>query len=72
MKILIGGCIGIVVQVFGIVGGVYELLVVYVKEREVFGKLIVRYQVIVFKLVDMFKDIEVVKMLVYCLVWLKD
>lgn len=72
MKMLFGGWIGIVVQVLGIVGGVYELVLNYFRECEVFGKVISKYQVIVFKLVDMVIEIEVVKLMVYCLAWFKD
>lgn len=72
MKIFFGGCIGIAVQVLGIAVGVFELAAVYLKECKVFGKEIYKYQVIVFKIVDMVIEIEAVCLLVYCVVVDKD
>lgn len=64
MKIFDGGCIFIVVLLLGIVKGVFNVVCQYVKEREQFGKLIFKFQVIVFKLVDMVIEIEVFELLI--------
>lgn len=67
-----GGCIGIVVQVVGMVCVVYEVVLVYVCDWLVFGKFLIEYQVVVFKLVDMVMQIDVVWFLVWCVVMLCD
>lgn len=72
MKTLSGGRIGIAAQALGILGGSYELASAYAKEREAFGKAIIKHQAIGFKLADMATDYEAAKMLVYRAAWLKD
>ncbi len=72
MKTLSGGRIGIAAQALGILGGSYELASTYAKEREAFGKAIIKHQAIGFKLADMATDYEAAKMLVYRAAWLKD
>lgn len=72
MKSLDGGRIGIAAQALGIAGGAYELSVGYAKEREAFGKPIIKHQAISFKLADMATQIEAAKLLVYRAAWLKD
>ncbi|MDG1296011.1 MAG: acyl-CoA dehydrogenase family protein [Saprospiraceae bacterium] len=72
MKTLSGGRIGIAAQALGILGGSYEISSNYAKEREAFGKAIIKHQAIGFKLADMATDYEAAKMLVYRAAWLKD
>ena len=72
MKTLSGGRIGIAAQALGILGGSFELSSAYAKEREAFGKAIIKHQAIGFKLADMATDYEAAKMLVYRAAWLKD
>lgn len=72
MKSLDGGRIGIAAQALGIAGGAYELATGYAKEREAFGKPIIKHQAISFKLADMATQIEAAKLLVYRAAWLKD
>lgn len=72
MKILAGGRIGIAAQALGIAAGAYELAAKYAKEREAFGKPIIKHQAIAFKLADMATEIEAARLLVYRAAMLKD
>lgn len=72
MKTLSGGRIGIASQALGIAAGSYELAAAYAKEREAFGKPIIRHQGIAFKLADMAMQVEASRMLVYRAAYLKD
>ncbi|AFC26253.1 acyl-CoA dehydrogenase family protein [Saprospira grandis] len=72
MKTLSGGRIGIASQALGIAAGSYELAAAYAKEREAFGKPIIKHQGISFKLADMAMQVEAARMLVYRSAWLKD
>ncbi len=72
MKTLDVGRIGIAAQALGIAAGAYELSLAYAKEREAFGKSIIKHQAIAFKLADMATQIEAARMMVYRAAWLKD
>jgi len=56
----------------GIAIGAYERALEYAKERTTFGKSLVEHQAILFKLADMYKDIEAGKLLVLKSAWLID
>ncbi|MEM8487983.1 MAG: acyl-CoA dehydrogenase [Bacteroidota bacterium] len=72
MQTLDVGRIGIAAQAVGIAAGAYELSLAYAKEREAFGKSIIKHQAIAFKLADMATQIEAARMMVYRAAWLKD
>ncbi len=72
MQTLDVGRIGIAAQALGIAAGAYEMSLAYAKEREAFGKSIIKHQAIAFKLADMATQIEAARMLVYRAAWLKD
>lgn len=72
MKILAGGRIGIAAQALGIASGAHELALKYAKEREAFGKPIIKHQAIAFKLAEMATDIEAARLLVYRAAKMKD
>lgn len=72
MQILAGGRIGIAAQALGIATGAYELALKYAKERETFGKPIIKHQAIAFKLAEMATDIEAARLLVYRAARMKD
>jgi len=72
MQILAGGRIGIAAQALGIATGAYELALKYAREREAFGKPIIKHQAIAFKLADMATDIEAARLLVYRAAKMKD
>ncbi len=63
MKILDGGRISIAALSIGIAKGAYEAAVAYAKEREQFGKAIINFQAIGFKLADMATKIEAAELL---------
>ncbi len=52
--------------------GAYERALKYAKEREQFGKPIIKFQVSAFKLADMATEIEAARALLYRACWLKD
>ena len=56
----------------GIAIGAYERALEYARERTTFGKSLVEHQAILFKLADMYKDIEAGKLLVLKSAWLID
>ncbi len=64
MKILDGGRISIAALSLGIAEGAYEAALAYAQEREQFGKSIIRFQGISFKLADMATQIEASKLLI--------
>lgn len=74
-KIVMGvfdvGCIGIVLQVIGIVCVVYEVMLEYVRDCKVFGVVIGMFQMIQVKIVDMKCKLDVVLLLILCVVWVK-
>lgn len=63
MKILDGGRISIAALSLGIAKGAYEASVRYAKEREQFGKAIINFQGIGFKLADMATRIQAAELL---------
>lgn len=72
MQSLDVGRIGIAAQALGIASGAYELSLAYAKEREAFGKPILKHQAIAFKLANMATQIEAARLMVYRGAWLKD
>jgi alkylation response protein AidB-like acyl-CoA dehydrogenase len=72
MKTLNGGRIGIAAQAIGIAQGAYERALQYAKEREAFGKPIIRHQAIAFKLADMKTRIDAARFLIWKAAWDKD
>jgi len=72
MKTLSGGRIGIAAQALGIAQGAYERALQYAKEREAFGKPIIRHQAIAFKLADMKTEIDAARHLIMKAAWDKD
>ncbi len=72
MKTLSGGRIGIAAQALGIAQGAYERALNYAKEREAFGKPIIRHQSIAFKLADMKTEIDAARHLIMKAAWDKD
>ena len=65
MAVLDAGRIGIASQALGIAEASYAVSLEYVKEREAFGKKIVQFQGISFKLADMKTRIEASRLLIY-------
>lgn len=63
MKVLDGGRISIGALGLGIAKGAYEASVKYAKEREQFGKPIIKFQAISFKLADMATKIQAAELL---------
>ncbi len=72
MKTLNGGRIGIAAQALGIAQGAFERALQYAKEREAFGKPIIRHQAIAFKLAAMKTRIDAARLLVWRAAWEKD
>jgi alkylation response protein AidB-like acyl-CoA dehydrogenase len=72
MKTLNGGRIGIAAQALGIARGAYERALQYAKEREAFGKPIIRHQAIAFKLAEMKSKIDAARLLIWRAAWDKD
>lgn len=72
MQILDGGRISIGALSLGIAQGAYEAALKYAKEREQFGKAIIKHQAIGFKLADMATKIEAAELLLYKAAYLKD
>ncbi len=72
MKTLNGGRIGIAAQALGIAQGAFERALQYAKEREAFGKPIIRHQAIAFKLADMKTRIDAARLLIWRAAWEKD
>jgi len=69
MRTLDGGRNGIAAQAVGIAQGALEHALAYAKEREQFGKPIVKNQAIQFKLADMATKIEAARLLTYQAAW---
>lgn len=65
------GCIGIVLQVVGIVCVVYEVMLQWLCDCKVFGYLIGIFQMIQVKIVDMKCKLDVVILFMLCVVWIK-
>ncbi len=72
MQTLDGGRLSIGAMGLGGAQGCYELALKYSKEREQFGRPIVRFQVNAFKLADMALEIEAARLLLYKACWLRD
>ncbi len=72
MKTLNGGRIGIAAQALGIAQGAYERALQYAKEREAFGKPIIKHQAIAFKLAEMKTKIDAARHLIMKAAWDKD
>ena len=64
MMALDGGRIGIAAQGVGIAEGAYEYARDYLKQREQFGKPLIKQQYLRFKLAEMYTDIQKAKLLV--------
>ena len=72
LEILDGGRISVAAMGVGLAQGAYDLAAAYAKERHQFGKPIVSFQAIRFRLADMATEIEAGRNLVYKAAWLKD
>jgi len=71
MMTLDGGRNGIAAQAVGIAQGALDAAVSYAKEREQFGKPIMKNQGVSFKLADMATNIEAARLLTYQAAWLE-
>lgn len=71
MDSLNGGRIGIAAQAVGIAQGAYEKALDYAKNRMQFGKPVVKFQSLAFKLADMAVEIEASRLLTYQAAWKK-
>jgi short-chain 2-methylacyl-CoA dehydrogenase len=72
LEILDGGRISIAAMGVGLAQGAYDLAEAYAKNRRQFGKPIVSFQAVQFRLADMATEIEAGRNLVYKAAWLKD
>jgi short-chain 2-methylacyl-CoA dehydrogenase len=72
LEILDGGRISVAAMAVGLAQGAYDLAESYAKERRQFGKPIVEFQAVQFRLADMATEIEAGRNLVYKAAWLKD
>jgi alkylation response protein AidB-like acyl-CoA dehydrogenase len=72
LSTLDGGRLSIAAMGLGLAQGAFEMALQYAKERKQFGKPIVKFQVISFKLADMAMKIELARNLLYKACWLKD
>jgi short-chain 2-methylacyl-CoA dehydrogenase len=72
LEILDGGRISVAAMGVGLAQGAYELASRYAKEREQFGRPIVKFQAVQFALATMATEIEAGRQLVYKAAWLKD
>ena len=72
LKTLDSGRLTIAAMGLGLAQGAYEEALKYANKREQFGKPIVNFQAIAFKLADMATKIEAARSLLYQACWLKD
>lgn len=72
LKILDGGRISIGSNALGIAKGAYHAALKYAQEREQFGRPIIKFQSIAFKLADMATEIEAAELLIRKAAYLKD
>ena len=72
LKTLDNGRLSIAAMGLGLAQGSYEMAMRYAKERKQFGKPILKFQVIAFKLADMALKVELARNLLYKACWLKD
>ncbi len=64
--------IGLAAHSVGLAQSIFDVSLVYSKEREQFGRSISKFQAIQFKLVDMLMEIELARLMVYKAAWQKD
>jgi len=67
-----GGRLSIGAMGLGAAQGAFDLALAYASERKQFGKPILKFQIIAFKLADMAMKIELARNLLYKACWLKD
>ncbi|MBE9492528.1 MAG: acyl-CoA dehydrogenase family protein [Bacteroidetes bacterium] len=72
LSTLDNGRLSIAAMGLGLAQGAFEMALQYAKERKQFGKPIVKFQIISFKLADMALKIELARNLLYKACWLKD
>ncbi len=72
LKTLDSGRLSIAAMGLGLAQGAFEMSLDYAKKREQFGKPIIKFQSIGFKLADMDLKIELARNLLYKACWLKD
>ncbi|GAB1404624.1 MAG: acyl-CoA dehydrogenase family protein [Lentimicrobiaceae bacterium] len=72
LSTLDSGRLSIAAMGLGCAQGAYELAFNYARERKQFGKPIIKFQAIAFKLADMALKIELARNLLYKACWLKD
>jgi alkylation response protein AidB-like acyl-CoA dehydrogenase len=72
LSTLDNGRLSIAAMGLGLAQGAYEMAMKHAQERQQFGKPIVKFQVISFKLADMALKIELARNLLYKACWLKD
>jgi alkylation response protein AidB-like acyl-CoA dehydrogenase len=72
LKTLDSGRLSIAAMGLGLAQGAFEMALQYAHEREQFGKPLVNFQVISFKLADMATKIELARNLLYKACWLRD
>ena len=72
LSTLDNGRLSIAAMGLGLAQGAFELAMQYAHERKQFGKPIIKFQVIAFKLADMATKIELARNLLYKACWLKD
>jgi alkylation response protein AidB-like acyl-CoA dehydrogenase len=71
LQVLDGGRVGIGALAVGLAQSAFEAAVGYAKERQAFGKAIVRYEAIQWMLADAATEIQAARFLVYQAAWLK-
>ncbi len=69
MTVLDYGRVGIAAQALGIAEAAMEHALAYAQEREAFGRKIADFQAIQWKLVEMKRDIELARLLIYQAAW---
>jgi alkylation response protein AidB-like acyl-CoA dehydrogenase len=72
LSTLDNGRLSIAAMGLGLAQGAFEMALQYARERKQFGKPIVKFQIISFKLADMALKIELARNLLYKACWLKD
>lgn len=72
MRTLDAGRINIAAQSVGTAQGAFDLAWAYVQERKQFGKSLIEFQDVQFKLAEMATKIEAARLLTYKAAWLKD
>jgi len=72
LEILDSGRISIAAMGLGLAQGAYDLSAAYAQSRNQFGRPIIKFQAIQFKLADMATELAAARALVYKAAWLKD